>query len=170
MTTRDETEVVVRAHGPAVWRQLKRIFGAHADIEDTFQQVMLEIVRALPGFQGESELSTWIHRITLNVAYQRMRRGYRGVEVDLDESGVVAIAADVEAARRLYKALEALPPKKRIAVVLHDIEGLTLREIGERLGVPLQTVASQVHTGRALLAEELHGLVTGDRAKAGERR
>jgi RNA polymerase sigma-70 factor (ECF subfamily) len=158
-----DVDAVVREHGPAVWRLLKRVFGQHADIEDTFQQVMLELVRALPGFEGKSELTTWIHRIALNVAYQRMRRGYRGVEVDLDEAGAPAADVDVErevqdqqAARELYEALEALPPKKRIAVVLHDVEGLTLKEISERLGIPLQTVASQLHTGRAQLAEELH--------------
>ncbi len=173
----DDVDAVVRAHGPDVWRLLKRIFGQHADVDDTFQQVMLEVVRALPSFRGDSELSTWIHRITLNVAYQRMRRGYRGVEVDLDEAGVAVADVDVEGqvadaqtARRLYESLEALPPKKRIAVVLHDVEGLTLKEIGERLGIPLQTVASQLHSGRAMLAEAL--FVQGEnraRAKGGER-
>lgn len=161
MTPR-RAEEVVREHGPTVWRLLQRMFGRHAEIEDTFQQVMLEVVRSLPGFRGDSELSTWIHRITLNIAYQRMRRQYRGGEVDLDEAEPTAAdidveeqVADAEAARLLYACLEALPPKKRVAVVLHDIEGLTLKEIGERLGIPLQTVASQLSSGRAQLAQEM---------------
>lgn len=165
--SKPSADEVVRTHGPAVLRTLQKLFGKHADIEDTFQQVMLEVVRSLPAFQGNSELATWIHRITLNIAYQRMRATYRGREVeiieldDLEHSppipdlDIEAQVADAEAVRQLYDALEALPPKKRMAVVLHDVEGLTLREISERLGTPLQTVASQLHTGRTLLAREV---------------
>jgi RNA polymerase sigma-70 factor, ECF subfamily len=155
-------EDLVRTHGPTVWRLLQRMFGSDADIEDTFQQVMLELVRALPGFRGDSEVSTWVHRVALNIAYQRMRQQYRSNEVELEQAGSAPAEVDVEAevagaqaARMLYACLEALPPKKRMAVVLHDIEGLTLRAIGERLGIPLQTVASQLQSGRAMLAEEL---------------
>ena len=56
----------------------------------------------------------------------------------------------------LYEALATLDPKKRMAVVLHDIEGMTLKEISEHLGKPLQTVASQVRSGRSDLAAYLH--------------
>jgi RNA polymerase sigma-70 factor (ECF subfamily) len=177
LSTQPQPDEIVRAHGPSIWRLLKRIFGQHADVDDTFQQVMLEVVRALPSFEGRSDIATWIHRIALNVAYQRMRRGYRGVEVDLDEAepkaadvDVESIVADAEAARRLYEALEALPPKKRIAVVLHDVEGLTLKEIGERLGIPLQTVASQLHSGRAQLADEIHSRRVSTSAKSRDSR
>lgn len=179
MTPGRSAEDVVRAHGPAVWRLLQRMFGRDAEIEDTFQQVMLEVVRSLPRFRGDSELSTWVHRITLNIAYQRMRQHYRGDEIDLDEAGstpadvdVEAQVADAEASRMLYACLEALSPKKRVAVVLHDIEGLTLKEISERLGIPLQTVASQLSSGRAQLAELLRAQGAGldERGPASRRR
>jgi RNA polymerase sigma-70 factor (ECF subfamily) len=71
-----------------------------------------------------------------------------------------------EEAALLYRALDALSAKKRLAVVLHDIEGLTLREISETLSVPLQTVASQVRHGRAELADAMRALVDATRKPA----
>lgn len=164
MNTLSPSEVV-QQHGPTVLSRLRRMFGAHADVDDTFQQVMLEVVRGLPGFAGRSELATWIHRITLNVAYQRMRRSYRTAPVVAldsvaepasDDDDALAVLERAEAARLLHACLELLPPKRRVAVVLHDIEGLTLKSIGEQLGSPLQTVASQLKAGRAELAQHMH--------------
>ena len=157
-----DVEAVVREHGPRVVALLRRTFGPRADIDDLFQQVMLEVVRALPGFQGASGLGTWIHRIALNVIFQEMRRTYRAprmVDVDdVDLVGDLDVAADVEAAeaeRLLYSALAALPPHQRIAVVLHDLHGHTLKEVAQELASPLQTVASRVQAGRAALADAL---------------
>ena len=160
-------EQVVRDHKDDVARQLKRIFGPSADIDDVFQAVFVEVIRSLPSFRGKSKLRTWIHRITLNVAYQEMRMQYREREVRSQaDIELIAVGGDLETGydetesrRMLYRGLEKLDPKKRIAVTLHDIEGYTLKEIGEQLGRPLQTVASQVRAGRAQLAswfEEQH--------------
>jgi RNA polymerase sigma-70 factor (ECF subfamily) len=154
---------IVAEHGPAVLAQLRRTFGPRADVDDVFQAVFVEVLRSLPRFRGHSSLRTWIHRITLNVAYQEMRLQYRArATTSLEEADEPRSDQDLEAdleqkeaGRRLYEALEDLDPKKRMAVVLHDIEGLTLKEIGRQLGRPLQTVATQVRTGRAELAERL---------------
>ena len=128
-------EEVVKTHAPQVMRHLRRIFGPHADVDDVFQAVFVEILRSLPRFRGDAQLKTWIHRITLNVAYQ--------ARDDIARS---------ESLGTLYRALSSLEPKKRLPVILHDIEGHTLKEVGELLGRPLQTVASQVRTGRKELA------------------
>lgn len=163
MPTPDE---IVRQHGPAVHRHLRRIFGPQTDVDDVFQIVFVEVLRSLPTFKGRSKLSTWIRRITWNVAYQEMRMQYRkardttfdeaycGVSsrVDAEES-----AARRQAMRRLYAGLDALDPRQRMAVVMHDIDGMTLKEIGKALGRPLQTVASQLHTGRKRLAAMMRG-------------
>lgn len=152
----------MREHGPRVVALLRRTFGPRADVDDLFQQVMLEVVRALPGFQGSSTLGTWIHRIALNVSYQEMRRTYRAplmVDVaEVDIAGDSDVAADLEAAeaeRLLYAALAALPPHQRIAVVLHDLHGHTLKEVAHELASPLPTIASRVQAGRAALADAL---------------
>lgn len=158
---RPSAEDVVQAHGADVTRLLVRIFGPGADVDDAFQAVFVEIIRSLPAFRGKSQLKTWIHRITLNVAYQEMRLRYRERAVRSSEDAEAVMAAWVDdtddfersdALHTLYKGLEELDPKKRIAVVLHDIEGYTLKETGELLGRPLQTVASQVKAGRSELA------------------
>jgi RNA polymerase sigma-70 factor (ECF subfamily) len=158
---RPSPEEVVKAHGPHVARLLWRLFGPSADIDDVYQAVFVEVLRSLPAFEGRAKLSTWIHRITLNVAYQEMRLQCRErasrvgdalehATADLCQPGDDFARADSR--RLLYAGLAALDAKKRIAVVLHDVEGYTLKEISEHLGRPLQTVASQVRTGRAELA------------------
>jgi RNA polymerase sigma-70 factor (ECF subfamily) len=157
---RPTPEEVVREQGPAVLRQLRRMFGPRADVDDVFQAVMVEVLRSLPTFAGRSQLKTWIHRITLNVAYQEMRLQYRerattpldDATEPVSEENVETKLLDHEALTQLYEGLGRLDPKKRMAVLLHDIEGLPLREISERVGRPLQTVNSQLRAGRAELA------------------
>jgi RNA polymerase sigma-70 factor, ECF subfamily len=173
---------VVEEYSPLVLAQLRRIFGPRADVDDVFQAVFVEVLRSLPAFRGKSKLKTWIHRITLNVAYQEMRLSYREkATASIDDVAEPASEEDVEAELEqqqrlalLYEALATLDPKKRMAVVLHDIEGMTLKEISEHLGKPLQTVASQVRAGRSELAAYLHaaGLSKVEDAdeKAGGRR
>jgi RNA polymerase sigma-70 factor (ECF subfamily) len=163
-----------------VMRQLRRMFGPGTDVDDVFQAVFVEVIRSLPSFGGRSQLKTWIHRITLNVAYQEMRMQYRermtgslesAPEVASDED-LEAEMIDKEALRHLYEGLDQLDPKKRIAVVLHDIEGLPLREIADRVGRPLQTVNSQLRAGRAELAEflaERRRSISEARGKGAER-
>jgi len=163
---RPSPEQVVREHGPMVHRHLKRIFGPQADVDDAFQNVFIEVLRSLPSFKGRSKLSTWIRRITWNVAYQEMRVSYRQPKAHaFDETrdshaelrDIEAHAEERDAMRRLYAGIETLDPKQRMAVVLHDIEGLTLKEAGKALGRPLQTVASQLHSGRARLSRWMRG-------------
>jgi len=160
---RPTPEQVVRDHSADVLRLLRRIFGPHADVDDVFQAVFVEVIRSLPAFKGEAKLKTWIHRITLNVAYQEMRMQYKEREVRAtDDFETLPLIADpqsvdvferAEQRRMLYEGLRELSPKKRFAVILHDIEGCTLKEIAETTGRPLQTVASQVRAGRAELAD-----------------
>lgn len=159
---RPTPEQVVHDHSEDVLRLLRRMFGPSADVDDVFQAVFVEVIRSLPAFKGKAKLRTWIHRIALNVAYQEMRMRYREREVrstdDLDTLPLLDVEGErsferAEQRRMLYAGLEELSPKKRLAVILHDIEGHTLKEIAEMTGRPLQTVASQVRAGRAELAD-----------------
>ena len=159
---RPDPEEVVREHGAAVHRQLRRIFGPDTDVDDVFQAAFVEILRSLHGFKGRSKLSTWIRRITWNVAYQEMRLRYHHQRlVSLDEASTPGpshtepdeLVFKRQAMRNLYAGLESLGPKKRMPLVMHDIEGMTLREISQILGRPVQTVASQLQAGRKQLAE-----------------
>jgi RNA polymerase sigma-70 factor, ECF subfamily len=161
---RPRPEEILREHGPHVRGLLYRLFGPDGDVEDLFQDVFVEVLRALPTFAGRAKLSTWIHRVALNVAYQEMRRRSVRRRVDVvatAESAHVAGDAHAErnqAAQRVHAALACLPPKQRLAVALHDLQGMTLREIADAAGLPLQTVATQVRAGRARLAQVLADL------------
>ncbi|MBI5508176.1 MAG: sigma-70 family RNA polymerase sigma factor [Deltaproteobacteria bacterium] len=168
---RPSPEAVVREHAPMVHRQLRRIFGPQADIDDVFQSVFVEVLRSLPTFAGRARLSTWIRRITWNVAYQEMRLQYRQPKTTAIEDADLALgktnvaegkAADQQCMRKLYAALDRLDPKERVAVVMHDIEGCTLKEIARSQGRPLQTIASQLYAGRARIAAHLQGDVLFD--------
>jgi RNA polymerase sigma-70 factor (ECF subfamily) len=175
---RPSPEQLVREHGPRVRALLRRMFGPSADIDDVFQNVFVEAVRSLPRFEGRARASTWIHRIALNVAYQEMRSQYgranvidRSADAEHVENATLNVFAEVErkqAAERVHAALAVLPPKQRIAVTLHYFEGMALREIADQLGLPLQTVASQVRAGRAKLADVLAELHTGGPVAARE--
>lgn len=158
-----DPETVIREHGPRVLRLLRRVLGPRDDVEDVAQAVFVEVLRALPTYQGKAKLATFIHRITLNVAYQELRTRCRDRKVWAEtvvDFDAVPGGRDVEdevgrslQVNLLYEALDDLDPKKRMAIILHDIEGRTLREISEDLGRPLPTIASQVRAGRAELAE-----------------
>lgn len=172
-----DPRAVVREHGPQVYRDLKRIFGPRADVDDTYQNVFVEVLRSLPSFQGRARLRAWIRRITWNVAYQEMRAGYRAPTLssfaedapELATSDDAELAADERhALARLYAALERLDAKLRVVVVLHDVEGRTLKEIGEALGRPLQTVASQLRTGRARLVEAMQPAAASPAVRSSE--
>jgi len=140
---------VVREHGPEVYRVLTRIFGPRADIDDAYQNVFVEVLRSLPGFRGRARLSTWIRRITWNVAYQEMRLSYRAASTSsLEDCAAIAGASPEgqlegrDELRRFYLALHKLEPKLRLALVMHDVEGCTLKEIGEALFISGKTVSS----------------------------
>lgn len=169
---RQRHERIVREHGPRVRALLYRLFGGSADVEDLFQDVFVEVLRSLPTFAARAKLSTWIHRVALNVAYQEMRRRSllnKHAIAASDENGPLhgdAQAARNQAARRVHVALASLPPKQRLAVALHDLQGMTLREIADATGLPLQTVATQVRAGRARLAQCLGDLRDEDTSPA----
>lgn len=154
-------EDVVREFGPQVYRHLRRIFGPRSDIDDVYQAVFVEVLRSLPSFRGLSKMSTWIRRITWNVAYQEMRLQYRHQHLTPLNEGATAdpqpypdeIVGKRAALERLYASLTDLDPRQRSAVIMHDIEGKTLRQISNELGRPLPTVASQLYAGRTRLAE-----------------
>ncbi len=157
---------VAQEHGPAVYRRLKRIFGPEADVDDAYQSVFVEVLRSLPSYAGRARLGAWIRRITYNVAYQEMRLRYRQPElVELKDAAASCDDPSVELERReamrmVYRALGELTPSLRLVLVLHDIEGLTLKEISIATGRPVPTVASRLAAARAGLARVVAEVVS----------
>ncbi|HEY8526981.1 MAG TPA: sigma-70 family RNA polymerase sigma factor [Acidimicrobiales bacterium] len=156
-------EEVARHHGDFVYTVAYRLTGNHHDAQDLVQEVLLRVQRGLATFRPGS-IQAWLGRITTNAFLDDWRRRRRRPVVSLpdDPDLVVPSAPSVDeaiAARALPDdvagALAALPPDYRATVVLCDVVGLRYEEISDELGVPVGTVRSRLHRGRALLRAAL---------------
>ena len=136
-----------------------RLTGNDADAQDLVQEVLLRVRRGLETYRPGS-LEGWLSRITTNAFLDEVRRRRRRPTVPLpdDPDRVIAGTEDVEAALAattlgddIQAALRSLPEDFRVAVVLCDVVGLPYDEIADQLGVPIGTVRSRIHRGRAAL-------------------
>jgi RNA polymerase sigma-70 factor (ECF subfamily) len=136
-----------------------------AEAEDALQEVFLALHRALPGFRGESKLSTWVYRIALRTALQvRARRPRDTTSLDaqspameVPDAGVAPdrLASARQESARLARAMERLSPEHRAVLSLFALEGLSHAEVAEALGIPLGTVWSRLHLARKKLLAAL---------------
>jgi RNA polymerase sigma factor (sigma-70 family) len=140
-----------------------RLTGNSDDAQDLVQEVLLKVRKGLETYRPGS-LEGWLSRITTNTFLDETRRRRRR-PVDLlpdDPDRVLPAgpAADVALAAEVLpdnvqQALARLPEEYRTAVVLCDVVGLSYSEIGEALDVPVGTVRSRIHRGRAQLRKVL---------------
>lgn len=157
-------EEIVEQHSARVYRLAYRLTGNAHDAEDLTHDVFVRVFRSLhtyrPGtFEG------WLHRITTNVFLDKMRRKQRIRFDALSDEASARLAAPGAGPEQqvhdgmfeddIQRALDALPPDFRAAVVLCDIEGLSYEEIAATLDIKLGTVRSRIHRGRAQLREAL---------------
>jgi RNA polymerase sigma-70 factor (ECF subfamily) len=156
-------EEVAREHGDFVYTVAYRLTGNHHDAQDLVQEVLLRVRRGLGTYRPGS-MEAWLGRITTNAFLDDVRRRRRRPSVtvpDVPESAESgALAADDALAREalpdhVTRALRGLPEDYRAAVVLCDVVGLHYDEIADELGVPVGTVRSRIHRGRALLKRTL---------------
>jgi RNA polymerase sigma-70 factor, ECF subfamily len=152
-------EEIARDHGRFLYTVAYRLTGNDDDAQDLVQEVLLRVRRGLRTYEP-GNLEGWLSRITTNAFLDDMRRRRRrpaealpeqadrvvpptpGADVALESS---ALPSDVQ------DALRRLPPDYRAAVVLCDVVGLSYEEIGAALEIPLGTVRSRIHRGRAQL-------------------
>lgn len=156
-------EEVARRHGRFLYTVAYRLSGNHDDAQDLTQEVLLRVRRGLETYRPGS-MEGWLSRITTNLFLDEVRRRRRR-PVDLlppDPDQVLPAAQGADQAlaaevlpEEVQAALDRLPDEFRAAVVLCDVAGLSYEEIGEATGVPLGTVRSRIHRGRALLRAAL---------------
>jgi RNA polymerase sigma factor (sigma-70 family) len=156
-------EDVARDHGRFLYTVAYRLTGNSDDAQDLVQEVLLKVRKGLETYRPGS-LEGWLSRITTNTFLDETRRRRRR-PVDLlpdDPDRVLPAgpAADVALAAEVLpdnvqQALARLPEEYRTAVVLCDVVGLSYSEIGEALDVPVGTVRSRIHRGRAQLRKVL---------------
>lgn len=128
--------------------------------EDVSQDVFLRIWRALPGFAGQSSLSTWIYAISRNACLSELRKRRPQVSIDDDDEGyhpeITALAvsdADDSATVSVTQMLDQLPERYRQAVTLFYMEDKSYEQTAASLGMPLGTVKALLHRARKKLIE-----------------
>jgi RNA polymerase sigma-70 factor (ECF subfamily) len=162
---RAAVEAVLGELLPEVRRQTFRLLGPRHDLDDAVQDALVEIAKALPRYEGRASLTTFAHQITVRVAYRYFgggakRRGETSLELvppPLDTLDPESVAMSREALRRLYRCLDRLPKKRRVAFVLCGIEGLTPLEAGAIAGTRASVIRSRFHHARREVARMLSG-------------
>lgn len=156
---------LVRAHQDEVYTLARRLVGDPHLAADVTQEALIRAWRALPRFRGDSQLSTWLYRITVNTAWTHKKRAARHQTVSIDEQFALAAPYDadhpevageaLELRGRLRVALDGLPASQRKVVVLKDVYGWSHAEIAETLGISVTAAKVRLHRARAKLAREL---------------
>ena len=167
---------LVRRHAPRLLSLAQQLVGP-AVAEDVVQEAMINAWRGLPAFEGRSAFGTWLHRITVNAAL-RQRRRHQPAAVETEPLELLERWADPEysvdpelvalrnsRAETLRAVLDQLPDGYRVALILHDAEGLSASELAELTGIPLGTAKSNIRRGRMALVSLL---AAGDAQGSGE--
>ena len=156
-------EEVARDHGRFLYGLAYRLAGNHHDAQDVVQDVLLRVQRGLASYQP-GNIEGWLSRITTNAFLDRVRKTNRRPTVAMpdDPDRVVegSAGADAELAAEslpedLQQMLSDLTPEYRIPVVLKDVMGFSYDDISEALDIPMGTVRSRIHRGRAQLRDAL---------------
>jgi RNA polymerase sigma-70 factor, ECF subfamily len=140
-------------HAARVYAVVRRLAGEDALAEDWAQEAWVRALRALPTFRGDSQFTTWLHRIAVNSAlHGRRTRERRAGREDPIEAATTSHPPEGDRTllrMRLERAMERLPEGMRRVLVLHDVQGYTHEEIGAMLGVNPGTCKSQLFKARA---------------------
>jgi RNA polymerase sigma-70 factor, ECF subfamily len=153
-------EELVRLTHRRVYSLAFRLVNDRSDAEDVAQEAYLRMFRGLGGFRKEAAFETWMHRIVVNCAMTHLRRRGRFGDLLRDEERadqpVPDRAQELTVDRdELSRGLAALPEGQRVALLLKDVYGLSVREIATELGIEEGAVKVRVHRARRKLKELL---------------
>ena len=181
MSTNEPTfQEIYDTFHPKILRYMTRLVG-EPEAEDLTQEVFVKVSKALEGFRGESQLSTWIYRIATNAALDKLRepsfrqasqsgsldtfdRPPGDVEEEIDEQNAWSETRTPSVEQQLVRQemneciqgfIEGLPESYRTVLVLSELEGLKNKEIADILGLTLNTVKIRLHRARERLKEAL---------------
>jgi RNA polymerase sigma-70 factor (ECF subfamily) len=153
---------IVRRHRDRLWAVALRTLGDREEAADAVQDALVSAFRSAHTFRGQSAVTTWLHRITVNACLDRARKAAsRRTASVADEKHFEELLGPHESAaapvergelhRELIQALATLPPEQRAALVLVDMQGYPVAEAAAVLDVPTGTVKSRCARGRARL-------------------
>ena len=157
---------------PAIYRLALKMLGDAQDAEDVLQNTYLKALQSLDGFEGRSSVMTWLYRIAVNEALMLIRRRRPQVQIaedpvnDSDDLPAPLQLTDwcclpetellsAESKAALDKAIQTLPERLRVVFLLRDIEGLSIQETMDALGLSETAVKSRLLRARLHLREQL---------------
>ena len=155
-----------------IFHLAQRIMRNHEDAEDVVQEAFQLAFVHLHDFKGGARFSTWLSRIAINVALMKLRKKARKVEVSIDEhsesddmpfrDAVTDLAPNPEQdclrqerSQILREALAELRPNARRVLELYELEGRSMKEIAERLGISIPAVKARIFHARPKMRREL---------------
>ncbi len=175
------SEQFVRRYGGRMLAVARRLMQNEEDAQECVQEAFLQAFRHLHTFEERASLSTWLHRIVVNVALNKLRTRSRRSEEPLDDwqaqfdqNGVrlAPISEDLlpvetllskqETRNRVRQAIDALPETHRLVLILRDIEGQTTEETAQQLELTPSNVKTRFHRARAALKKRLEPLLRGE--------
>lgn len=168
-------DLLVRKHQHRVLAVIGRYVADWSECHDIAQDTFIRAYRALPGFRGEAQFSTWLHRIAVNTAKNHLVAQHRRPPTDDIEvgdaeqfdTGAALRVVDTperellrqEMERTVMGAFEGLPADLRTAITLREVEGLSYDEIAARMGCPIGTVRSRIFRARDAIDAALRPLM-----------
>lgn len=165
-------DLLVLKYQRRIMRLLARMINDPAEVEDVAQETFVKAYRALPQFRGDSNFYTWLYRIAINSARNwqaaRHRRPYPLHEYKNEEGETFSPEdtltdnntpelelASREVAQTVHKAIDALAPELRTAIILREMEGLSYEEIAQAMDCPIGTVRSRIFRAREAITKAL---------------
>jgi RNA polymerase sigma-70 factor, ECF subfamily len=161
---RREFEERLAECGPLAYRVARGVLRDTAEAEDVAQEALLRAYRSFDRLRDHNRFRAWLVRISFRLALDRLRSAKRREQRDVlwsqpAHQPPVATAEDLavssEFQAHLDRALEELPEKLRLVLLLAALEGHTIDEIAAMLGIPVGTVKSRIFVARKQLAEKL---------------
>lgn len=163
-----------------IWQFLHRMVQNQAVAEELAQEVFLRVYRSRATYEPSAKFSTWLYRIATHLALNHLRdskndRGNISADEQTDEQAPLQLASKdpsiedrlLRAARaeRIRAAIDALPEKQRLAVILHKYQELDYRQIGDLIGASESAVKSQLFRAYDTLRTRLADLAPTNATK-----
>ena len=184
-----EFDKLYRDYVDLIYRYAYRLCGEAESAKDLVQETFLNAYQGLKDFRGEAQVSTWLYTIASRACI-RMRRKRKGqpehelsleefvpasegefrLQIPMDGLSPEEALQSKELRQALDQAIEKLPPKYRMALVLRDMEGLSAKEVGTIMGLNERAVKSRLHRARLFVRRELsaRGITRHDDHKPGD--
>lgn len=160
---RQASALLINRYSKMILAMAQRMTGSREDAEDITQEVFIKIFRQAAKWEtGRARLSTWIHRVTVNQCYDRLRKkretGVSEVPDMMDDAaGPASQLQSQQTSDRVRAAMADLPERQRAALLLSHFEGLSNTETSEILDISVEAVESLLSRARRALRNALQG-------------